>query len=167
MSVRKPPDRRQRSATKNDLTVIPGRAPERPDPPNGIAKATLEKWDAYWQSDISKATVSSDLPALRRLFTYYDEWERAIDGYRTERIVAGSTGQPTVSPFFKVAQSLEASIEALERQVGIGAKNRADLGIATGQAAITIDQLNRMAEERDDGDGNETEAILAEWREAN
>lgn len=85
-------------------------------------------------------------------------------GYRKERVVVGSTGQPTMSPLFKVAQSLEAQIEALERQLGIGAKNRADLGIATGNAALTIAELNRMTEESDD-DSDET--ILAEWQEAN
>ena len=167
MSNRKPPEKRQgRAGTTRDLMVLPGGQPERPEPPKGLSKGTIEKWDAYWASDLARASVASDLPSLRRLFTYYDEWERAMDGYRKERIVAGSTGQPRLSPFFTVAQSLESSITALERQVGIGAKNRADLGIATGNAALTIAELNRMAEERDDR-SDEDEALLGEWREAN
>lgn len=165
MPPRKTPDRRQgKAGTTRDLQVIPGNRPAAPDMPAGLGKPTQARWDAFWSTDLSRAIVSSDHPVIERLFIYYDEWERAMRGYRKERVVVGSTGQPTMSPLFKVAQSLEAQIEALERQLGIGAKNRADLGIATGNAALTIAELNRMTEESDD-DSDET--ILAEWQEAN
>jgi hypothetical protein len=41
---------------------------------------------------------ATDTPALRRLFTYNDQMERAIRAVRRKRFVPGSHGQPRLNP---------------------------------------------------------------------
>lgn len=88
----------------------------------------------------------ADLPALQRLFSLYDEHDRAWRGYRRQRLVEGSQGQPVASPLFGVAMKLDAEIRALEDRFGCSPAARLRLGIHFGQAARTLEDLARDLE---------------------
>ena len=65
---------------QNTITILQGDKEltyERPKPYSSWLKITKERWDTYWESDLSKLTQLVDLPILERLFQYYDETERA------------------------------------------------------------------------------------------
>ena len=137
---RKPAERRQRHGTA-DLHVIAGGQVEVPDPPENMLPATREWWDELWSSDIRQAWEKSDWPALRRLAEMYDERERALQGYRQQRLVEGSTGQPVLNPLWKLVEGLDKEIRQLEDRFGLSPKARLQLGITFGQAQTSMQAL--------------------------
>lgn len=123
---------------------------ERPKPYSQWLKVTKERWDTYWDSDISQMTQSVDLPALERLFQYYDETERAS---RTLRklgskglLSKGSTGQPKINPLIELMLKLEEKILKLENELGLTPLSRQRLGIAFGEASMSILDLQKFME---------------------
>ncbi len=115
-----------------------------PEPPADLLAETLAAWDAYWSADVAQVATEVDVPALRRLFTYYDQHARAMATAIAEPAVSGSTGQIKVNPFAEYALKLEAVILRLENELGLTPMSRMRLGIATGEAAASLDQMNRI-----------------------
>lgn len=120
---------------------------EVPNPPDGLLRASVEKWDKYWRDEVSQVATDVDLPLVERWITDIDEWTRAMAAMRKERLVAGSQGQPRVNPLSSWIQSRETAIKDAEDRLGMSPKSRAALGIAYGQAQLTAAELNRMTME--------------------
>lgn len=137
---RKASDRRQGRGT-GELKLASESAGV-PACPSGMLKRTQLRWRAYWGSDVARAADPvSDLPALERLFTLYDERERASSAYRRRRMLTGSTGQPVVNPAAKLLKDFDAEIRQLEDRFGLSPKARLMLGVTLGQAARTAREL--------------------------
>jgi phage terminase small subunit len=123
--------------------VPPSRAPA---PPAGLLKATGARWATFWTSPVAAAADPvTDLPAVERLFRAYDEVERAGRAFRKQRIVPGSTGQPTLNPLGRYIAQLTSEITALEDRLGLTPKARLALGIQMGEARRTLDDLIAQA----------------------
>jgi P27 family predicted phage terminase small subunit len=155
----KQPDRRQRrnerTATERagvGLVALPGGKVDPPPPPTGLLKATREDWSGFWESPLASLVVPADVPALRRLFALYDERLRAYQGYRRQRLAPGSMGQPTLNPLFGAMKGMDAEIRALEDRFGLSPIARLRLGVALGEAAKSLDELNRSLDADDDPD---------------
>lgn len=115
--------------------AAPLEPPELPRPRETFTPLALTTWDGYW-GDLVAGTVSpADLMVAHTWITAYDDamTKRAIADL--EPMVEGSMGQMTANPLYQVANASMALAMQCARQLGIGAKNRADLGIAlyTGQ----------------------------------
>lgn len=118
-----------------------------PPPPTGLLKTHRDSWARYWTSKVAGAADPvTDLPTATRLWTLYDERERAYRGYRKQRLVEGSQGQLVINPLYKVVQSCDSEIRALEDRLGLNPKARLQLGIAVGEAAKSIADLNQALE---------------------
>ena len=149
------PERRQRANRRGlGLVVAPLPAPQPlPEPPRGLLKPVRDQWAAFWRSPVAAAIDrDSDLAAIRRLWTLYDERERAYRGYRKCRIVAGSTGQPVANPLARVMATLDGEIRNLEDRFGLTPMSRLRLGLTLGEARRSLDELNRSLDEHDDQD---------------
>ena len=107
---------------------------------------------AFWSSPLGSLVIPADLPALRRLFTLYDERARAYQGYRHQRLAPGSMGQPGLNPLFSAMKTMDAEIRALEDRFGLSPISRLRLGVALGEAAKSLDELNRSLDADDDTD---------------
>jgi P27 family predicted phage terminase small subunit len=118
-----------------------------PAPPSGLGKLAKDLWARFWTSAVAGVIEDPDLYALKRWIESVDERERLLRAVRKATTVRGSTGQPVLNPLAKRLDQLEGQIERFERQFGMTPKARADLGIATGNAAMTAAQLNDMANE--------------------
>lgn len=90
-----------------------------PRRPKNLHPVVRRWWDAYWGSDVARAVKESDLPAISRLFAYYDGRERA-----------------DTNP--DVLLKWERLILPLEKELGLTPSARARLGIQTGQAKLTL-----------------------------
>jgi hypothetical protein len=91
-----------------------------PPPPEGLLPHVQEAWKRYWASDLAAhVDPASDLPALERLFSLYDEVARSREG-PPELRQAG---------FFFGAEVLE-----LEDRFFITRADRAACGIRLGEA---------------------------------
>ena len=146
--------RRQRKRAA-DLALVQPIAREAPPAPSGLLKRTRERWDAFWRSPLgSVVSPETDVSALERLFTLYDERERAYRVVRKQRVVIGSTGQPVLHPLARQLCSYDGEIRQLEDRFGLTPMARLRLGVQIGTAARTLDDLNRQL---DHDDENETE----------
>src|SRR6266536_1128862 len=143
----KPDDRRQgrgeRTSTKRagvGLVALPGGQPDPPSAPAGLLKATRDDWVEFWRSPLGSLVVAADFPAVRRLFTLYDERSRAYSGYRRERLVLGGNKQQALNPLLAAMGMLDKEIRALEDRFGLTPMARLRLGVALGEAAKSLDE---------------------------
>ncbi len=88
-----------------------------------------------WKALFDDAALSSVLSPVDRELVI--RWAQAVDDHlkalasaRASPISTGSMGQEVESPHFKIAAQAMGVIVECERQIGIGALNRARLGIA-------------------------------------
>jgi hypothetical protein len=139
-----------------------------PGPPTGLLAVTKDRWTVYFESRIAKLSMDIDrITAVRRLFTYYDEWERCYRAVRhgvmalgddgkvkkvSGRLVPGSTGQMVLNPLYKQMGTLEGLIGGLEEKVGITPLARLKLGITFGEAARSLEEMNRQLDADDDAE---------------
>jgi P27 family predicted phage terminase small subunit len=162
--LRKPQGRAQghRRHVRDDEKVAPGfavevhdgggRAEVIPLPPEGMLTKTRARWVKFWRSELSRIVDEErDRPALERLFTLYDERERAYRDFRKRRLVKGSTKQLVVNPLWRHATStLDPEIRQLEDRFGLTPRSRAQLGLAIGGLKKTLDDLNRELDDDTD-----------------
>lgn len=113
----------------------------------------LEMWDAYWGDGASVTQTAADVMFARIWIEGYDDYLRKKTEADLKPLVKGSMGQQVANPLYSVAKdSLNQAIQAA-RQLGIGAKNRADLGITLLAEKQALDDINaRYVEAEGAGD---------------
>lgn len=155
----KPVGKRQRTNKPKaaDSQIVAMNTATFPAAPAKLSKALRDEWETLWQSELAAHwNQDSDLPAMRRLFGLYErlnkyEREAARDGM----VSKGSTGQKTLHPLLKAADTLRSQILALEDRFGLTPMARLKLGIALGEAAASLDDLNKRLNEVDEGAAND------------
>jgi len=159
--------KRPQGHRKPKTVAVAKRSPaaQHPAAPKGLGKFAKDLWGRFWTSDVAGVIEDPDLYALKRWIESVDERERLLRAVRKATTVRGSTGQPVLNPLAKRLDQLEGQIERFERQFGMTPKARADLGIATGNAAMTAAQLNEMANEDAPGQDQDPETIDGEAEE--
>ncbi len=137
-----------------------------PPPPDDVAgrDEAVEAWNNIWLEPQAAHFSPADRVILNRYIIAYDQWLGAMAAISLEPLVDGSQGQPVSNPLMGWAQSREAVMERCERQLGIGLKNRTDLGISVGVAKLTAHQINEMT--RGGKSGGEETAGKAPGRKA-
>jgi P27 family predicted phage terminase small subunit len=121
-----------------------------PEPPTGLLAVTRASWEVFWRSEVAGATTAVDLPAVRRLFGFYDQFERAQRAARKSLLIAGSKGQMRLNPLADYALKLDATILRLENELGLTPMSRARLGLTIGAMQRTLEELNERFRESDD-----------------
>lgn len=91
---------------------------------------------------IKAVEIDTDIQAVRRLFTLYDERERAYRGYRKDRLLVGSRGQTVLNPLGRAMSVFDAEIRHLEDRLGMNPRARLQLGIALGETTNSMRDLN-------------------------
>ena len=152
-------DRCQRSNARTStgragagLVVTSGRS-EPPDAPKGLLQATGRAWTAFGESPAGgTAHPGRSHPSLARLFSLYDERERALRGFRRRRrLVLGSTGQPVLNPLFGAMEATgQPQILVIEDRFGLSPISRLRLGVALGDAARSLEELTRDLDVEED-----------------
>jgi P27 family predicted phage terminase small subunit len=116
----------------------PVAAPRRPvqavefTPPDPVAEwrdDTKTAWATYWGSDLAGMALAVDTPAIRRLFSMYDQYARAMEVVGKALVVKGSTGQIRANPLADYALKLDSAILRLENELGLTPAGRNRLGI--------------------------------------
>lgn len=106
--------------------------------------ATLQAWTALWAEPQAQHLSGVQTVVAFRWIRAFDEWLRALDVVVQAPMVQGSQGQPVANPMAAWVQSREAEMEKCERQLGVGLRNKADLGLTIGQAKLTAQALIDM-----------------------
>jgi hypothetical protein len=92
---------------------------------------TRRMWKALFD-DVALSSVLSpvDRELVVRWAQSVDDWLKALGKARAKPISTGSMGQEVASPHFAIAAQAMGVVEKCEAQIGVGALNRARLGIA-------------------------------------
>jgi P27 family predicted phage terminase small subunit len=88
-------------------------------------------WKSLWDDERLAAALSPvDRELVIRWAQSVDDWIRAMDQGRADPITEGRNDQPVASPWFAIGKQAMEVVAECEKQIGIGALNRARLGIA-------------------------------------
>jgi hypothetical protein len=110
-------------------------------------------WQAYWADVAASTQTPADLMWALVWIESVDDYWRKKAAADLEPIVEGSMGQSVANPLYAVANASLQAAERAAKQMGVGAKNRADLGVTLLQERVTLDSINaRFAEQEAAGD---------------
>lgn len=109
---------------------------------------TLAQWDAYWTDPVAASQTPADRMMVLTWLESYDDYRRKKADADKRPLVKGSMGQMVANPMYAVADRSLAVALACARQLGIGAKNRADLGLAIVAEAQTLASVNERYRDR-------------------
>lgn len=126
-------------------------------PPAINRKALLtrsrEMWDSYWSDAAATTQTPADVMFARIWIEGYDDYLRKKAEADKTPLVKGSMGQQVANPLYAVAEASLKNAMTAARQLGIGAKNRADLGITLLAEKQALDDINaRYVEPEGAGD---------------
>jgi hypothetical protein len=114
---------------------------------------TKRAWAALWDDPVAGALTPVDRPVLLRWADSIDRAARHLELGDADPIATGSMGQAVESPHYGIADKAVRVAQACEAQLGVGALNRARLGIAILAERESMDALNaRIAGGADDDD---------------
>jgi len=140
-----------------------GQGPIVPRAPAGLLASSRKRWRTYWKSNLAQAADRQvDLPRIERWIETTDEYERVNAIFKQTRLVKGSTGQPALNPLASYLAMLLAELRAAETELGMTPLAHQRLGIAYGQARLTVHELHRLLNERID-EPHEMEEWEKKW----
>lgn len=158
-----------RLRTNTQTLAVPESAwfDEPPAAPTKLRKAQKESWAAFWSSELARLVQPQDLPALRRLWRWYDQQDRALGNMPARRSIEvrcrysadpedyewvtikipghlgiGSQDQVVVHPSARWAAQAEDKIIQLEDRFGLSPTSRLKLGIDYATAGLSLADLN-------------------------
>lgn len=102
----------------------------------------LEAWDQYWGDPVAATQTPADLMMVYSWIDAYNDYLKHKSNADRRPLVRGSMGQQVANPLYQVAQTSLNLAMACARQLGIGARNRADLGIALLGEKKALDDIN-------------------------
>ena len=111
---------------------------------------TRKAWSALWSDPVSRALTPVDRPVLLRWADSLDRAAWALERADANPIATGSQDQEVASPYYAIANDALKVAQACEAQLGVGALNRARLGIAITAERITVDEMNARLRRPDD-----------------
>jgi hypothetical protein len=120
---------------------------------------TRRMWKALFDDEPLSSVLSPvDRELVVRWAQAVDDNLKALATARDNPISTGSMGQEVESPHFKIAAQAMSVIVECERQIGIGALNRARLGLALLQERASLADLAARFEP---GGGDEPDPRLS------
>ena len=147
--------KRQNRRARTNLKLIAQHDPAAvvvPEPPDGLGETHSDSWAEFWGSELSQLVKATDMAAVRRLWSYYQQHEDLTRVFDRSRLVSGSQGQPRLNPALDGLMKLEGAILRLENELGLTPSARLRLGITFADATNSLDALTRKFEVPDDED---------------
>jgi hypothetical protein len=108
---------------------------------------TRKAWAAMWSDPVASLLSVADRPVLLRWAGALHRAEVAYGLADEDPVVTGSQEQPVAHPMFAVAAEQLRIAQGCEAQIGVGALNRARLGLTFTSAQKSLAELNAALEE--------------------
>lgn len=149
--TKKPPGQAadRRNGRRAELVAVAGARLDLPAPPPGVewCDDAVTAWRRFWDDSVAQALTPADEVLVLR-------WLEALNRYLLLSRAAdkspmslGSQGQDVLNPRYKAAEVALRTVEACEKQIGIGPANRASLGIAMLTEQKSLADLNQQFRE--------------------
>jgi hypothetical protein len=132
----------RRNGQRADLTLAPGGPLARFDPPAGLSPAGVQAWEDFWSDRPAQLMTAASRVVLLRWIDAVDRYVRTTAEADLEPLVTGSTGQLVENPLYRIAEKARSTIEACERQLGVGGLNATALGIAAITERRSLAEMN-------------------------
>ncbi|MGF6914781.1 hypothetical protein P3T36_006887 [Kitasatospora sp. MAP12-15] len=154
----------RRNGRRTELTALQGAQLELPQAPPGVewCDDAVTAWERYWDDQVATALTPADevlvlrwLEALNRYLILSRQADQAPLG-------VGSQGQDVLNPLYKAAEMALGTVQACERQIGIGPAHRASLGIALLTEKRTLAGMNAQYVAREVSRGAEEDPRLTQ-----
>ncbi len=146
----------KRNGQRADLTIAGDSRVPRFDPPPGLCPEAVAAWEGFWDDRPSLLLTRSATTVLVRWVTALNRYSVATAGADSEPLMTGSTGQRVANPLYKIAEQALRTVEACEKQLGIGGLNASSLGLAAIQERRSLADMNaRYGDTRSGGSGDE------------
>jgi P27 family predicted phage terminase small subunit len=104
---------------------------------------TRKVWTALWADPVAQVLTPVDRPVLLRWADSIDRAARHLELGDADPVAKGSMGQAVESPHYGIADKAIKVAQACEAQLGVGALNRARLGLTITTARKSLEDLNR------------------------
>jgi hypothetical protein len=135
-----------RNGRRTELSAVAVARFDLPD--RGYLRETEAAWEAFWEDPVAQALTTVDRVVLLRWADHLDRALRLTHEADGDPVRKGSMGQPVENPLYSTARASLATVEKCEAQLGIGALNRARLGIAIVTERASLAALNQRYIER-------------------
>ncbi|MFI6737446.1 hypothetical protein ACIBI9_31360 [Nonomuraea sp. NPDC050451] len=116
------------------------------DPPAGINKYALEVWRTYWDDPVSDIAATVDKSLITRWIKLVSFYHQLVEQYEEMPVTYDERMRMRPNVTFTMAQQVLKSLELCEAQLGIGPKNRVNLGVTLASAARSLDAINNEYE---------------------
>jgi hypothetical protein len=147
----------KRNGQRALLGVVPGLKVEWFAPPEGLCDAAVAAWEAFWVDRQAMLLTPSAKVVLLRWVDALDRYFRTLGDADSSPLVDGSQGQEVLNPLYRVAEQMRATVEACERQLGVGGLNASQLGLAAISEARSLQDMNARYGGAGGDDGDQAE----------
>src|SRR5690606_19094981 len=115
-------------------------------PPDGLSVHARKVWETYWDDPVSDIAATVDRELITRWIKLVDLYWRLYKQFEEMPVTYDDKSRQKPNVMFTMAQQVLKSIEYCEAQLGIGPKNRVNLGVTLASAARTLDAINNEYE---------------------
>lgn len=116
------------------------------EPPEGINKYALDVWRTYWDDPVSAIAATVDKSLIIRWIKLVSFYHDLVADYEKLPVTYDDRMRKRPNVTFTMAQQVLKTLENCEAQLGIGPKNRVNLGVTLASAARTLDAINNEYE---------------------
>jgi P27 family predicted phage terminase small subunit len=121
-------------------------ATEVPAPPPDLLPASVDRWRAFWASDVAACVNrQADLQRLERWIEQVDRYDRILEQVGEEWTVEGSMGQPVTNPLLVYLSQLESTLARTEAEFGMTPQGRKRLAFKAEKPQEKADPLDEIA----------------------
>ena len=129
--------------------VVPPSPLTWPDPPEGISALARQRWDGFWQSNVSGLVdLKRDGERLENWIRSVHERERLWALWSRQPLITKTNGEIQGNPLWRAIKDLTGTIERAEQQFGMGPLNKMRLTGALDQAEAAEVSIERRRETR-------------------
>ena len=116
------------------------------EPPKNIHAHARKVWETYWDDPVSDIAATVDRELITRWIKLVDFYWKLVEQYEEMPVTYDDKSRMRPNVMFNMAQQVLKSIEYCEGQLGIGPKNRVNLGVTLATAARNLDAINNEYE---------------------
>lgn len=124
------------------LSVVSGSQVEAFEPPPGLCPSAVDAWNAFWVDRPAALLTPAAKVVLLRWVDALNRYARTTAEADLQPLVEGSQGQPVINPLYKIAQLALHTVDACERQLGIGGLYASQLGLAAVSERRSLAEMN-------------------------
>ena len=134
------------------------------EPPPGINNYALEVWHTYWNDPVSDIAATVDKSLIYRWIKLVNLYHQLTAEYEEMPYTYDDKSRQKPHVAFTMSQQILKNIENCEAQLGIGPKNRVNLGVTLASAARSLDAINNEYEGEKVTSSNEPRRVRADPR---